>query len=115
MEFDAGKKTDVLEHVINDHFTASKLRASLGHGNAVDARRSAHDEFDPNWRCRDLDSFGTRDAGLTTWNVLGSDGEPFLRWRRPRSGENVLTLTLSKLQTWKNVQKEYLKRQKRKK
>jgi len=99
MEFDAGIEPDVLEHIINDYFAAVERGESLGHGNAVDAGRSAKDEFDPNWRCRDLDSFGTRDAGLATWNVLGSDGEPFLRWRRPRSGENVLTLALSELQT----------------
>ena len=99
VDLDAGIEPDVLEHIINDHFTAVKRGESLGHGYAVDTGRSTKDESDPHWRRGDVDSFGTRDAGLATWNVLGSDGEPFLRWRRPRSGENVLTLALSELQT----------------
>jgi len=48
MEFDAGIEPDVLEHIINDYFAAVERGESLGHGNAVDAGRSAKDEFDPN-------------------------------------------------------------------
>ena len=96
MDLDAGIKLDVLKHIINDHFSAVERGESLGHGYAVNARRSAKDESNPYWRRRDVDSLGTRDACLATWDVLGGDGEPFLRRRRPRSGQNVLTLALRK-------------------
>ena len=47
MEFDAGIKPDVLEHIIYHQFSAVESGESLGHGHAVNAGRSSKDQFDP--------------------------------------------------------------------